>query len=102
VSTWKLTKKARSDFDEILLYTIDTWGEEQAERYRTLLLHGLDLIAQKPGVGRPCDRLASGLRRFEQGKHVIFYKPDGNGILVSRILHQRMLPGRPQFMDSSL
>jgi toxin ParE1/3/4 len=102
VSTWKLTRKARSDFAEILLYTIDTWGEEQAERYRALLLHGFDLIAQKPGVGRPCKALVPGLCRFEQGKHVIFYKPDRTGIVVSRILHQRMLPARPQFMDSGL
>ena len=100
MSTWKLTRKARSDFAEIILYTKDTWGEEQAERYLARLLDGLDLIAQKPGVGRPCDMLASGLRRLEQGKHVIFYKPDRNGIIVSRILHQRMLPARPQFMDS--
>lgn len=102
MSKWKLTRKAQSDFAGILIYTKNTWGEEQAERYLAGLLNGLDLITQEPGIGRSCGRLGSGLRRFERGKHVIFYKPDRNGILVSRILHQRMLPAQPHFMDSSL
>ena len=100
MSTWKLTQKAQSDFAEILLYTIDTWGEEQAERYLARLLDGFDLIAEKPGLGRSCDRLASGLRRFELGKHVIFYKPDRNGVLIGKILHRSRLPIRPHFMDA--
>ena len=100
MSTWKLTNKAGSDFAEILTYTTHTWGEEQAERYLALLLDGFDLIAQKPGIGRTCDNLAPRLRRFEQGKHVIFYKPDRNGILISRILHQDRLPTQPHFMDA--
>jgi plasmid stabilization system protein ParE len=29
---------------------------------------------------------------MEQGKHVVFYREDPGGILISRILHQRMLP----------
>lgn len=100
MSTWKLTRKARSDFAEILLYTIDTWGEEQAERYVALLLDGFDLIAQTPGVGRSCDMLAPRILRFELDKHVIVYKPDRNGILISRIFHQNRLPARPHFMET--
>jgi len=32
------------------------------------------------------------LRRLEHGKHAVFYRQERDGILVSRILHQRMLP----------
>jgi hypothetical protein len=35
-----------------------------------------------------------GLRRLEHGKHVVFYRPKRAGIVVSRILHQGMLPDR--------
>jgi hypothetical protein len=31
------------------------------------------------------------LRRLEHGMHVVFYREERSGILVSRILHQRML-----------
>jgi plasmid stabilization system protein ParE len=32
------------------------------------------------------------LRRLEYGRHVVFYRVEANGIVISRILHQRMLP----------
>jgi len=35
---------------------------------------------------------------MESGKHVIFYRRESAGILVVRVLHQRMLPER-QAMD---
>jgi len=31
---------------------------------------------------------------MERGEHVVFYRADTGGTLVSRILHQRMLPER--------
>jgi toxin ParE1/3/4 len=100
VSRRNLTRRAHSDLAEITLYTTDAWGDAQAERYFSLLLNGCDLVAEKPGLGRACDSLGVGLRRFEVGKHVIFYKPDRHGVLISRILHQSMLPTRPNFMDA--
>ena len=100
MSKWTLTNMARADFSDILLYTRESWGDDQAERYLAILLDGLDLLAQRPGIGRMCAQLIPGLRRFEVGKHVIFYKPDSHGILVSRILHQNRLPTGPQFMGT--
>ena len=35
---------------------------------------------------------------MERGRHVVFYREVAGGILVSRILHRRMLPER-QSMD---
>ena len=31
---------------------------------------------------------------MERGEHVVFYREEAGDILVSRILHQRMLPDR--------
>ena len=31
---------------------------------------------------------------MEQGRHVIFYRPEDAGILVVRVLHQSMVPSR--------
>jgi plasmid stabilization system protein ParE len=36
---------------------------------------------------------------MECGRHVVFYREDAGGILVSRILHQRMLPERHAIDD---
>jgi toxin ParE1/3/4 len=59
-------------------------------------------LAENPGLGRPCDHIRPGLRRFMQGKHVVFYRQKPGGILVSRVLHQRMLPDRHSFDDEDV
>jgi plasmid stabilization system protein ParE len=43
-------------------------------------------------LGRVCDQVRPGLRRMECGRHVLFYRVEAEGIVISRILHQRMLP----------
>jgi plasmid stabilization system protein ParE len=34
-----------------------------------------------------------------QGNHIVFYRQEAEGILVSRILHERMLPERQSTDD---
>lgn len=52
------------------------------------------MLADKPNLGRRCDDIRPGLRRHEHDKHVLFVRQERDGILISRILHQRMLPER--------
>ena len=79
---------------EIGAYTLRTWGEEQTLRYIDGLEACCQRLADNPASGRPCDHIRPGLRRIEQGKHVVFFRQELGGILVSRILHERMLPER--------
>ena len=57
------------------------------------------MLADNPTLGRRCDDVRPDLRRMECGRHVVFYREDSGGILVSRILHQRMLPKRHDIDD---
>lgn len=57
------------------------------------------MLADNPASGRNCDDVRPGLRRVERGRHVIFYRETAEGILVSRILHQRMLPEKHAIDD---
>jgi toxin ParE1/3/4 len=100
LSTYRPGPKGASDLAEIFDYTVDTWGERHAENYIQELARCFQLLADSPGLGRASDPIFPGIRRFDQGKHIIFYKPDRNGVIVSRILHQRRLPTRPHFMDA--
>jgi plasmid stabilization system protein ParE len=45
------------------------------------------------------DEVRPGLRRLEHGMHVVFYRQERGDILVSRILHQRMLSDRHSTED---
>lgn len=75
-------------------HTLSTWGAEQAVRYIDGLETCCHLLADNPSLGRACDNIRPGLRCMEHGKHVVFYRQAAGGILVSRILHRRMLPER--------
>ena len=84
--------RAKTDLVEIGQHTMDRWGAAQARRYLTQLKDCCGALAERPYLGRSCEDIRAGARRFEQGRHVIFYKQHPNGIRVLRILHQRMLP----------
>jgi len=57
------------------------------------------MLAASPKLGRPCNWIRPGLRRFEKGRHVVFYRRLRDGIFVSRILHQSMLPDEQSFEE---
>jgi toxin ParE1/3/4 len=84
---------------EIGAYTLEKWGERQAFRYIDGLETCCRQLAENPQSGRPCDHIRSGLRRMEHARHVVFYRIESGRILVSRILHQRMLPERRTIDD---
>lgn len=46
------------------------------------------------GLARRCDNIRPGYRRIEEGSHVMFFKFDAAGMLVVRVLHERMIPKR--------
>ena len=79
---------------DIGAYTLRTWGKDQTIRYIDALEDCCQRLADNPASGRPCNHVRPGLRRMEQGKHVVFFRCEPGGILISRILHERMLPER--------
>ena len=88
----RFSRRAEGDLYDIAVYTLRTWGDTQTDRYICELEACCRLLADSPGSGRACDEIRPGLRRVEHGKHVVFYREEDRGILVCRILHQRMLP----------
>lgn len=99
VAAFHFSRRAEADLHDIGSYTLQTWGAGQTIRYIDQIETCCQRLADNPGPGRPCDDVRPGLRRMEQGKHVIFYRQHEGGILISRILHQRMLPEKQAFDD---
>ena len=92
MAAFRFSRRAEADLLSIGDYTLRTWGSAQAARYLGELEACCQMLADNPMLGRLCDDVRPGLRRLEHGQHVVFYRQERGGILVSRILHQRMLP----------
>ena len=86
-----LTHKAKTDLKDIALFTYRRWGREQRNIYLKQFDESFWLLAENPDMGKVCDEIRDGFRKFLQGSHVIFYKQTGSHqIQVVRILHKTM------------
>ena len=99
MALFRFSRRAEADLASIGAHTLRTWGEDQAIQYIGDLEACCQMLADNPALGRACDDVRPGLRRMESGRHVVFYRQAAGGILVSRILHQRMLPERHAIDD---
>jgi toxin ParE1/3/4 len=93
MATAQFSRRAKADLLSIGAYTLRNWGEAQAMRYLAGLESCCERLCERPLLGRGCEEIRPGLRRMEQGRHVIFYRQSDAEIVVSRILHRSMLPG---------
>ena len=90
MAEYRLSSRAEADLAEIADYTVETFGIEQARRYRDELESCFQTLAANPMIGRSADELGSNLRRYEHQSHIVFYLPSDHGVFVVRVLHQRM------------
>jgi toxin ParE1/3/4 len=77
---------AQQDFRNIWHYiAID--NPTAADRLLRRIDSKVELYAANPNMGRPRDKLATGLRSFPVGDFVVFYRIVGDGIELVRIMH---------------
>lgn len=94
MSSYALSKAADADIEAIARASVQQWGFTRSEAYVLALHRAFEHLAQFPGAGRDVSDLRPGYRRFEHESHSIFYRKAEGGILVMRVLHQRMQPRR--------
>ncbi|CAM5576514.1 type II toxin-antitoxin system RelE/ParE family toxin [Rhodanobacter lindaniclasticus] len=86
-----LTKAAKADLKSIAKFTQSRWGVRQRNAY----LKEMDLVflslAKNPRMGKACDEIRDGYRKFPHGSHAIFCREPGESeVLIVRILHMTM------------
>ncbi|MGH2561755.1 MAG: type II toxin-antitoxin system RelE/ParE family toxin [Thermomicrobiales bacterium] len=85
----RLSQDAEDDLTDIFQHSIDTWGQERAEAYRSTLHQALHELATFPGLGRARDEFGPGTRSHIVIQHVIVYRSTNAELFVSRIVHVR-------------
>ena len=91
MKAFELTKEAKEDLKKIARFTEKRWGRDQRFLYIKQFDDVFHLLAKSPSVGKKCDYIKKGYRKFPQSSHLIFYREDGYiKIIVIRILHKNM------------
>jgi len=90
MTRYLLRPRAQRDLEEIWTYTAGTWSPAQAETYVRQVQHSCRMIAVDPRLGRSCDDIRAGYRKFRSGSHFLFYRPIKDGVEIVRILHFSM------------
>ena len=86
-----LTRSARADLKSIARYTQERWGVRQRNTYLKEVDQVFRALAKNPSMGRACDDIREGYRKFPHGSHVVYYRLVGEEeLLIVRILHMTM------------
>ena len=86
-----ITPAAERDLEGIWTYTAKQWGLDQADRYIDAMVAVFNDLAESPLIAQTCNHVRPGYRRWQVEQHTIYFRLHGTGILVVRVLHQRML-----------
>jgi len=85
-----ISPKAKRDLIGIGIYTEKQWGQKQRKKYLDQLETGIQKLAKNPTLGRQHYELPETPYGYQEGRHVIFYRPTAKGIEIIRILHDAM------------
>ena len=87
--TYRLSRQARSDIKAITRYTVEYFGEGQAQEYLDGLFYSFDLLMDNPKMGRAFEGT---MRRYVFKSHLVYYEITQTKIHILRVLHGRMKP----------
>ncbi len=91
MKSFELTKEAKHDLRKIARFTEKRWGRDQRFLYIKQFDDVFHLLSKNPSLGKGCEYIKKGYRKFPQSSHIIFYREDEiSKIIIIRILHKNM------------
>jgi toxin ParE1/3/4 len=83
---YRLSEAAREDLIIIAQYGDENFGIVQSDHYRDQLKHRFSIIAERPMFFPAVDHIRIGYRRSVCGAHSIYYRIEGDGVEIIRII----------------
>jgi toxin ParE1/3/4 len=91
MATFKVKAKAKDDLTAIAIFTQKRWGKAQRNIYLKQFDESFNQLADNPQLGRTCDYILPGYRKFPIISHVIYYRITNHDCVeIIRILHKNM------------
>jgi toxin ParE1/3/4 len=85
----RLSVEAQDDLRDLLQYSLQRWGWQQRDAYKSKIQRRLRDLATYPDLGRARDEYFPGCRSLPVEQHVVYYPVTETEILVTRILHAK-------------
>ncbi len=90
MASYVFTDKAERDLENIIDYTVERWGTNQARQYIESLEQVAQSLASNADIGLKRDDLSEGLLSFPCRSHILYYLKNTHGVSIIRILHSSM------------
>lgn len=91
MAKYQISVKASQDLEDIWNYTLTEWSESQADIYYRTLIKSFEEIADHLTLfDREYSEIHDGLYCHRCRKHLIFYSVSADGVVIWRVLHERM------------
>ncbi len=90
MARFRVSRKAQDDIRDIGYHTQRVWGSEQRRTYLSGLDAQFKFLAENPSLSPDRTEFSPPVRLFPYRRHLIVFLPEGDGILVVRVLHRRM------------
>lgn len=86
MSNYRLSEAAKEDLISIAQYGDENFGVDQSDHYRDQLKRRFLVITKRPMFFPAVDHIRVGYRRSVCGAHSIYYRIEGKGIEIIRII----------------
>ena len=87
---YTLSPAAQADLENIWDYTVERWGEAQAEDYTRNIQAACEALSEGTMIIRSAEEVRAGYRKVAVGSHVMFFRMGSGVVEIIRILHQSM------------
>ena len=87
MARYNLTKKADADLSQLYAYSIENFGQAQADKYYDELIHQIESIAERPHAWRQLKRFSPAVRICPCRFHIIIYRVQENGVVEIIRIH---------------
>ena len=81
---------AKQDLASIEEYTRENWGNNQADIYLAQIENKILDLLETPYLGTARPDVSGGYRCLQEGKHLIFYRVDGDIVNILGVPHASM------------
>ncbi len=88
--SYRLSRRAELDLEDIFDHTVTHWSFEQANRYISDIRAALAGLVEGIKIGRKRPDVAKGYLCYLVGAHLIIYRVEDEIVRVVRVLHASM------------